>query len=72
MGQDIQKIVEACDEEEMYYVLGSGSISDEDYDKVKTSPYFLGSVGPMQRQIMKPATIWQIILQMQIPAVILC
>ena len=30
----------------MYYVLGSGSISDEDYDKVKTSPYFLGSVGP--------------------------
>lgn len=40
-GQDIQKIVEACDEEEMYYVLGSGSISDEDYDKVKTSPYFL-------------------------------
>ena len=45
-GQDIQKIVEACDEEEMYYVLGSGSISDEDYDKVKTSPYFLGSVGP--------------------------
>lgn len=45
-GQDIQKIVEACDEEEMYYVLGSGSISDEDYEQVKTSQYFLGSVGP--------------------------
>ena len=45
-GQDIQKIVEACDEEEMYYVLGSGSISDEDYEKVKNSFYFLGSVGP--------------------------
>ena len=45
-GQDIQKIVEACDEEEMYYVLGSGSISDEDYEKVKNSSYFLGSVGP--------------------------
>lgn len=36
-GQDIQKIVEACDEEEMYYVLGSGSISDEDYEKLATS-----------------------------------
>ena len=45
-GQDIQKIVETCDEEEMYYVLGSGNISDEDYDKVKNSQYFLGSVGP--------------------------
>lgn len=45
-GQDIQKIVEACDEEEMYYVLGSGNISDEDYEKVKNSFYFLGSVGP--------------------------
>ena len=45
-GQDIQKVVEACDEEEMYYVLGSGNISDEDYEKVKTSSYFLGSVGP--------------------------
>lgn len=45
-GQDIQKIVETCDEEEMYYVLGSGNISDEDYDKIKNSQYFLGSVGP--------------------------
>ena len=45
-GQDIRKIVEACDEEQMYYVLGSGSISDEDYEQGKTSPYFLGSVGP--------------------------
>ena len=45
-GQDIQKIVETCDEEEMYYVLGSGNISDEDYDKIKSSQYFLGSVGP--------------------------
>ena len=45
-GQDIQKIVEACDEEEMYYVLGSGSISDKDYEQIKTSQYFLGSVGP--------------------------
>ena len=45
-GQDIQKIVETCDEEEMYYVLGSGNISDEDYDKIKNGQYFLGSVGP--------------------------
>lgn len=45
-GQDIQKIVETCDEEEMYYVLGSGNISDKDYDKIKSSQYFLGSVGP--------------------------
>ena len=45
-GQDIRKIVETCDEEEMYYVLGSGNISDEDYDKIKNSQYFLGNVGP--------------------------
>lgn len=40
-GQDIRKIVETCDEEEMYYVLGSGNISDEDYDKIKTASIFL-------------------------------
>ncbi len=45
-GQDIQKIIETCDEEEMYYILGSGSISDADYEQVESSQYFLGSVGP--------------------------
>lgn len=45
-GQDIKDTIDVCDEEEIYYVLGSGTLSDEDYDSVKDSQYFLGSVGP--------------------------
>ena len=29
----------------MYYVRGSGTISDEMYEKVKDNPYFLGTIG---------------------------
>lgn len=30
----------------MYYILGSGTISDEVYENVKDNPYFLGTIGP--------------------------
>ena len=50
----------------MYYVLGSGSISDKDYEQIKTSQYFLGSVGPDAKADYEPVIIWLSILQIQI------
>ena len=43
---DLEAIVEACEENEMYIVLGSSSISDEEYEAVKDNEYFLGVIGP--------------------------
>lgn len=45
-GLDVQNTVKVCEEEEMYYVLGSGTLSDEDFNAVKDNPWFLGTVGP--------------------------
>ena len=45
-GLDIQNTVKVCEEEEIYYVLGSGTLSDEDFQAVKDNPWFLGTVGP--------------------------
>ena len=42
----IQDIIEECEKEEMYYALGSNTISDENYEAVKDNPYYMGSVGP--------------------------
>lgn len=45
-GLELEKVVAACAENEMYYVLGSGSISDEEFNAVKDNEYFLGVIGP--------------------------
>ncbi len=45
-GLDLERTVAACAENEIYYVLGSSSISDEVYDAVKDNPWFLGVIGP--------------------------
>lgn len=45
-GQDIRSTVEVCQEEELYYVMASGTISDEEFNAVKDNPWFLGTVGP--------------------------
>lgn len=45
-GMDVKSTVSLCEENEMYYVLGSSIISDEDYEAVKDNPWFLGTVGP--------------------------
>ncbi len=44
-GSDLESIVEACEENEIYYVLGSIAISDEEYEAVKDNPWFLGTIG---------------------------
>jgi hypothetical protein len=45
-GLDLANTVKACEEEEMYYVLGSGTISEEEFNAVKSNTYFLGTIGP--------------------------
>lgn len=45
-GLNVQNTVKVCEEEELYYVLGSGTLSDEDFEAVKDNPWFLGTVGP--------------------------
>ena len=45
-AQDIEAVTDLCREEEMYYIVGSGTISDEDFQQVKDNPYFLGTIGP--------------------------
>jgi hypothetical protein len=36
----------ACEDAGMYYIIGSGAISDEDFAAIKDNPYFLGVIGP--------------------------
>lgn len=45
-GLELERVVSACEENEMYYVLGSGSVSDEEFEAVKDNPWFLGVIGP--------------------------
>lgn len=45
-GQDIQDTLKLCQEEQIYYVLGSGTISDEDFESAADNPWFLGAIGP--------------------------
>ena len=47
---DLEEIVKACEENEMYIVLGSNSISDEEYEAVKDNEYFLGVIGPDEEE----------------------
>lgn len=51
LGQDVPNTVGICEENEIYYVLGSNTISDEDYEAVKANPWFLGTVGPNQEAV---------------------
>ncbi|MCD8195849.1 MAG: hypothetical protein LUE24_01530 [Lachnospiraceae bacterium] len=43
---DLAAIVETCAENEIYYVQGSGSLSDDEFDSVKDNPWYLGVIGP--------------------------
>ena len=45
-GQDLQNTVKLCEENEISYVMGSGTISDADFDAVKENSWFLGTIGP--------------------------
>lgn len=45
-GMDVENTLSVCEENQLYYVLGSSIISDEVYEAVKENPWFLGTVGP--------------------------
>ena len=42
----LQDVIKTCEKEEMYYALGSNSVSDENYEAIKDNPWYMGSVGP--------------------------
>ncbi len=42
----LEDVIKTCEEEEIYYALGSNTVSDENYDVIKDSPWYMGSVGP--------------------------
>lgn len=45
---DLESTLETCEKSGVYYMMGSGSIPKEDFEKVKTNPYFLGVIGPSE------------------------
>ena len=45
---DLKKEFEVCEKNKVYYMLASGTVSDEEFDAVADSPYFLGMFGPGQ------------------------
>ena len=45
---DLESTLETCQKSGVYYMMGSGSIPKEDFEKVKTNPYFLGVIGPSE------------------------
>lgn len=49
-GEDLGSILAACGELELYYVKGSASISDEEYEAYKEDPWFLGVIGPSEEE----------------------
>lgn len=51
LGVDVESTVNLCEENEMYYVLGSNILSDEDYELVKDNPWFLGTVGAKMEDV---------------------
>lgn len=50
-GTDLPNTLKVCEENEMYYVLGSGIVRDAVYEEVKDNPWFLGSVGPKLEEV---------------------
>lgn len=48
VSYDLEATLETCAASDVYYMMGSGSIPKENFEKVKTNPYFLGVVGPSE------------------------
>lgn len=42
----LTNVIKTCEEEEIYYALGSNTVSDENYEVIKDNPWYMGSVGP--------------------------
>ena len=46
LSNDLEKEVALCEKNQVYYIMASGSVSDEAYQSVADNPYFVGVVGP--------------------------
>jgi len=46
LSQDLKQEVELCSKYKAYYILASGTVSDEAFHAVADNPYFIGEVGP--------------------------
>lgn len=55
LSTDLEQVLPVCEEYGMYYVRGSGTISSSMYEKVKSSPSFLGTIGPSAETEIKSA-----------------
>lgn len=47
---DLEQVVAACETNELYYVMGSSSLTDEEFESVKDNPWFLGVIGPSSQE----------------------
>lgn len=48
LSSDLKAEVELCEKNKVYYLLASGTVSDEDFESVAENPWFLGMFGPGQ------------------------
>lgn len=46
LSYDLRAEVSLCEQNQAYYLLASGTVSDEDFDAVSDNPWFLGMFGP--------------------------
>ena len=46
LSQDLRAEVALCEQNRVYYLLASGTVSDEDFEAVADNPWFLGMFGP--------------------------
>ncbi|MBR0409416.1 MAG: hypothetical protein IJI25_00215 [Eubacterium sp.] len=46
LTRDLEKETALCAENKAYYMLASGTVSDETFASVEDNPYFIGEVGP--------------------------
>ena len=48
LSRDLKAEVSLCEQNHAYYLLASGTVSEEDFDAVAENPWFLGMFGPGQ------------------------
>ena len=58
LSRDLQAEVALCEQNHAYYLLASGTVSDEDFDAVADNPWFLGMFGPASPSSSRPARTW--------------
>lgn len=49
ISYDLEHTVALCEEKQIYYMMGSGTIAQEAFEAVKDSPHFLGVIGPNEK-----------------------